>query len=68
MEVLLILSFQNHNIENEIIDAFNKYYYPLEQIIKKAQNSNVLSLTPNTKKDLSIINVNGKLKYTDFRH
>ncbi|MHC5252085.1 hypothetical protein ACYRFS_02950 [Listeria kieliensis] len=44
-EILLILSYQNLGIDNEIKDSNNKGYIMLDGIVKNAKNNNVLKLS-----------------------
>lgn len=54
LESLLVLSYQNAGIESEIMDKNNSYHISLDGIIKNAMQNNVLALSANTKKDLSL--------------
>ena len=47
-EVLLILSYENHNIEGEILDG-NGNYMLLERIVANAKANSTLKLSRNTK-------------------
>ena len=58
LEVLLILSFQKIDSENEIIDKSGNYV-TLEQIINLASQNTKLGFTPNTKKQLKVFQVLG---------
>jgi len=44
-EVLLVLSYQNFGIDNEIKDAAGRGYIMLDGIVKKAKDSTVLKLS-----------------------
>lgn len=52
LESLLILSFQNNGIDDEIIDE-NGRNYSLDKIIKNAEQNITLKLSFNAKKDMS---------------
>ena len=52
LEGLLILSFQNNGIDDEIIDE-NGRNYSLDKIIKTAEKNKTLKLSSNSKKDMS---------------
>lgn len=54
VEVLLILSFHNVNLEMQILNKDTNNYVSLDKIIKKAENSKELMLSSNTKKDMGI--------------
>lgn len=54
VDVLLILSFQNLNIETQILNKDTNNYISLDRIIKKAENSKELKLSTNTKKNMGI--------------
>ena len=52
LEVLLVLSFQKADIENEIMASDGKYHVPLDSMITKAVNNSKLALSSNTKNDM----------------
>ena len=52
LESLLVLAFQNANIEAEIMDKSGSHHIALDGIIKKAEQNAVLALSSNTKKDM----------------
>ena len=54
LEGLLILAYQNKEIESEITDKNDKHYITLNKIIKNAENNQTLKLSADTKKSLSI--------------
>lgn len=54
LEGLLVLSYQNANIEAEIMDKNGKYHISLDKIIKNAEQNTKLSLSANTKKGMSL--------------
>lgn len=54
LEGLLVLSFQNNDIEFEIMDKSGKHHVALDQIIKTAEQNETLALSANTKKDMLI--------------
>lgn len=61
MEVLLILSFQNHDIESKILDKTGHRHVSLEKIIKIAQNEKKFNLSGDTKQDMDIFRELGNL-------
>lgn len=52
LEGLLVLSYQNNGIDDEIVDRNGKNY-SLDKIIKNAEQNITLKLSSNTKKDMS---------------
>ena len=54
LEGLLVLSFQNANIESEIMDKNGHYHLSLDKIIKKAEQNTVLAFSANTKNDMKL--------------
>lgn len=54
LECLLVLSFQKAGIESEIMDKNCNFHISLDGIIKNAAQNSVLSLSSNTKKELSL--------------
>ena len=54
LEVLLVLSYQNCDMESEIIDKSGNRYVTLDKMIKNAEQNPKLSLSSNTKKDMSL--------------
>ena len=53
LEGLLVLSYQNNNIESDIMDK-NGYHYTLDKIIKNAAQNSTLALSANSKKDMAL--------------
>lgn len=71
VEVLLILSFEHHNIEGDISDA-NGNYLPLEQVVARAKTSQALKLSRNSRSFLDQFRMLGnfaahKIYYTTRR-
>ena len=54
LEGLLVLSYQNAEIEDEIMDKEGKHHIPLDSMIKNASKNSKLALSSNTKKDMGI--------------
>ena len=54
MEVLLILTYQNHGIESEIMDNSRNRHIPLEKIINNATQNSTLALSTNTRNDMNL--------------
>ena len=54
LEGLLVLSYQNTGIEDEILDKHGKWHVSLDQMIKNAEQNSVLALSGNTKKDMTL--------------
>lgn len=54
LESLLVITFQNANLEDEITDKSGKYHLNLDGIIKKAQQNQTLGLSSNTKNDMML--------------
>ena len=54
LEDLLVLSYQNANIESEIMDNSGKAHVSLDRIIKNAEQNLTLSLSSNTKRDMNL--------------
>lgn len=54
LESLLVLSYQNAGIENEIMDKSGKRHIMLDGIIKNAEQNTTLSLSANTKRDMAL--------------
>ena len=52
LEVLLVLSFQKADNENEIMACDGKHHVPLDSMITKAVNNSKLALSSNTKNDM----------------
>lgn len=52
LEGLLVLSFQNENIESAIMDKSGRHHVSLDQMIKVAEQSKELALSANTRKDM----------------
>ena len=59
-EMLLILSFKNHNLENNIRDSDNNYL-PISDIVKKAINDKTLDLSRGCKNNLNQLIEKGHL-------
>lgn len=54
LEVLLVLSYQNCDLESDIIDKSGNRHVTLDKMIKNAERNSRLSLSSNTKKDMSL--------------
>lgn len=54
LEGLLVLSYQNLGIESEITTKDGVYHIVLDKIIKNAESNQILKLSSNVKKDLSL--------------
>lgn len=54
LEVLLVLSYQNCSSESDIIDKSGNRHVTLDKMIKNAEQNSRLSLSSNTKKDMSL--------------
>lgn len=54
LEILLVLSYQNMNMESEIMSKNENRHIAFDKIIKNAEQNQKLSLSQNTKKDISI--------------
>lgn len=54
LESLLVLSYQNLDIEADIMDKSRNHYMTLDKIIKNAEQNTKLSLSANTKKDMHL--------------
>ena len=54
LEGLLVLSYQNANIEEEIMDKSGKHHISLDNIIKNAEQNATLKLSANTRKDMTL--------------
>lgn len=54
LEVLLVLSYQNCDLESEIMDKSGNRHVTLDKMIKNAEQNPKLSLSSNTKKDMSL--------------
>lgn len=54
LEILLILSYKNHNIETEIMDPSGTHHIVLDKIIKNAEQNKPLALSSNTKRDMVV--------------
>lgn len=68
IEMLLILTFKNFNIENEILDAAGDYLH-LSQIIKKATANTTIHLSRNAKEYLGLFRDKGDLSaHNPFHH
>ncbi|SJZ52714.1 hypothetical protein [Anaerorhabdus furcosa] len=52
LEILLILTFQKFDIENEILNQDGTCHIVLDKIIKNAQNSKIINLSASSKKDM----------------
>lgn len=55
MEVLLVLSFQNNDKEDLILDNSAQNHVSLDKMIKVSNSCNKLALSSNTKKDMPLI-------------
>lgn len=55
LEVLLIFSYKNNKIESEILDKNGLNHITLDKIIKNSEQNNVLGLSSNTRKNMSLI-------------
>lgn len=67
IEMLLILSFKEQNIDSEIRGGDNKYIN-LSEIIKKASASIKLDLSPSTKESLDIFREKGNMSAHNHFH
>ena len=54
LEGLLVLSYQNYEIESEITSKDGVRHITLDKIIKNAENNQVLKLSANVRKELSL--------------
>lgn len=54
MEVLLVLTYQHHDIESEIMDNSGNRHVSLEKIINNAAQNSTLSLSANTRNDMNL--------------
>lgn len=54
LESLLVLSYQQHGIESEIMDKSGTCHVSLDKIIKNAEQNATLTLSSNTKKDMAL--------------
>jgi hypothetical protein len=54
LEGLLVLSYQNNNIEDKITDTKSGFHFVLDKIIKDAEQNTILALSSNTKKELAL--------------
>ena len=54
MEVLLVLTYQNYEIESEIMDSSGNRHIALEKIINNAIQNTKLSLSANARKDMHL--------------
>ncbi|MDD4076961.1 MAG: hypothetical protein PHT03_03175 [Bacilli bacterium] len=54
LEGLLVLSYQNMDIEAEITDKNSKRHATLDKIIKNAEQNSTLSLSTNTRNDMAL--------------
>ena len=54
LEILLVLSFQNMEIENEIMDKSGTHHVTLDKIIQIAEQNPRLALSSNTRKDMRL--------------
>ena len=54
LEVLLVLSFQNADIESEIMDNSGNSHVSLDKMIKIAEQNSKLALSSNTKRDMGL--------------
>lgn len=61
MEVLIILMFQNKQIENKILDKKGNNYVNLEKMIKIANSEKIFKLSKNTQQDMDIFRELGNL-------
>lgn len=52
LEILLILSYKNYNIETEILDTNGAYHISLDKIVKNAEQNKTLDFSSNTRKDM----------------
>lgn len=55
MEVLLVLSFQNYDKEDLILDNSGQSHVSLDKMIKVSNSCNKLALSSNTKRDMLLI-------------
>lgn len=53
LEGLLVLAYQNHDIESEITEK-SGWHFTLDKIIKNAAQSKTLALSANTKRDMPL--------------
>lgn len=61
MEVLIILMFQNEQIENKILDKQGNNYVNLEKMIKIANSEPLFKLSKNTQQDMEVFRELGNL-------
>lgn len=61
MEVLIILMFQNEQIENKILDKQGNKYVNLEKMIKIANSEPLFKLSQNTQRDMEVFRELGNL-------
>ena len=54
LEGLLVLSYQNYEIESEITTKDGTHHFMLDKIIKNAGNNQTLKLSANVKKELAL--------------
>lgn len=54
LESLLVLCYQNANIESEIMDKNGHYHISLDKIIKNAEQNTTLALSANTRKEMAL--------------
>ena len=54
LEGLLVLSYQNKEIESEIMNNNGRRHFTLDKIIKNAVNNEILCLSGNTREDLDL--------------
>ncbi|MCD8106683.1 MAG: hypothetical protein LUE20_01810 [Oscillospiraceae bacterium] len=54
LEVLLVLSYQKHGLESDIIDESGNRHVTLDKMIKNTQQNKELALSSNTKKDMAL--------------
>ena len=61
MEVLIILMFQNEQIESKILDKQGNNYVNLEKMIKIANSEPLFKLSKNTQQDMDVFRELGNL-------
>lgn len=61
MEVLIILMFQNEQIENKILDKQGNSYLNLDKMIKVANSEPLFNLSKNTQQDMNTFRELGNL-------
>lgn len=54
LECLLVLCYQNANIEKEIMDKNGNYHLSLDKMIKNAGQNTILALSAHTKKEMAL--------------